>query len=355
MSAISTQFDKLVLIDRQNETPDTVSFYFHTSNQQPLDFKPGQFINIGLSIDQVDYYRSYSISSLPQENKIQLTIKRVPNGIVSNWLIDQLNIGDTIQVHGIAGHFNIIDTNNLNKHLIFISAGCGITPIMSMVRYLLQHQQERIQKISFIHCARDENNLIYETQINELAEKHSQFTPTFYIDQFVDANKCSLTRQQGPLDCQKLEQHLLEIAKEDSYIFLCGPTAFMEMIQNHLVQLDFNMDNFDHESFTPDTTFTNPHALNTQHVHTVSVPDFGVDIDAQEGETLLAVLEKGELPIIAACRSGICGSCKCQVIEGEVETHHKSVEQGLLTEDEVRQGYTLACSSTIKGTVTIKL
>ena len=81
----------LTLVESAFETTDTKSFFLHHPTGTP-DFKPGQFINIGVTIDGTTYYRAYSISSLPSDKLIQLTIKRVPGGAVSNWMIDHLNI-----------------------------------------------------------------------------------------------------------------------------------------------------------------------------------------------------------------------------------------------------------------------
>ena len=186
----------LTLVESVVETADTKSFFFRHPNGTP-DFKPGQFINIGVTIDGTTHYRAYSVSSLSSDKLIQLTIKRVPGGIVSNWMIDHLYAGDQINLHGIAGTFNIINSP-YKENIVLISAGCGITPVMSMARHLLSLSDERIKSIQFIHCARDEDNIIYFKELCKLSNEYNKFKLAFYCSRLTkksDTHEGLLQRQ----------------------------------------------------------------------------------------------------------------------------------------------------------------
>lgn len=122
----------------------------------------------------------------------------------------------------------------------------------------------------------------------------------------------------------------------------------MQDVHGYLSELGFDMANFYQESFTP--VATEPSAVSDETA-SVSVPDFAQTINAQKGQVLADVLEGAGLPLIVACRSGICGSCKCKVRKGSVS----STCLETLTQEEIEQGYVLACSSTIEADLEVQI
>lgn len=139
----------------------------------------------------------------------------------------------------------------------------------------------------------------------------------------------------------------------------------MQDIESYLKELEFNMDNFYQESFTPaiqsNTSLANSNTASAESQAEASadsngdvkvfVPAFGKEVEADVGTPLVDSLESASVPIIIACRSGLCGSCKCKVIKGSVE----SSSQETLTPEQIEQGYVLACSSTIQSDVEVEL
>lgn len=342
----------LTLVESVFETADTKSFFLHHPTGTP-DFKPGQFINIGVTIDGKAHYRAYSISSLPSDKLIQLTIKRVPEGTVSNWMIDHLNIGDQISLHGIAGTFNIIDTT-FRENIILISAGCGITPVMSMARYLISLNDNRIKSIQFIHCARDENNIIYFDELRKLSNEHNKFKLAFYCSR--PKKEPDSLIHKGRLNTDSLKTHLQDCF-DNSSIYMCGPDEFMDMVKTGIKASGFDMDHFHMESFAISCESPLPNNVSGHEGknHTVSVPDFSLEKEVTDGTILLDILEENSIPVVAACRSGICGSCKCKVETGKVERTVDAIANGTLTQEEIDEGYTLACSSRIVDDITVTL
>ena len=342
----------LTLVQSAFETADTKSFFFRHPNGTP-NFKPGQFINIGVTIDGKTHYRSYSVSSLPSDKLIQLTIKRVPGGTVSNWMIDHLNPGNPISLHGIAGTFNIIDSP-YRDNVVLISAGCGITPVMSMARYLLSLNDDRIKSIQFIHCARDENNIIYFKELCKLNHEYDKFSPAFYCSR--PKKEAGSLIHKGRLNADSLMAHL-KSCFDNSSIYLCGPDEFMDMVKAGIEASGFNMEHFHMESFaisckTPESDNISAHEGKN---HTVSVPDFALEKEVTDGTNLLDLLLENSIPVIAACRSGMCGSCKCRVQTGKIELTVDAIANGTLTREEIDEGYTLACSSRIVDNISVTL
>ncbi len=326
------------------ETEDTVSVLIAPENNpKGFDFKPGQFISLGLEIDGKTEYRAYSISSLPKQTAIQLTVKRVDNGKVSNHIVDNLNPGDMVSVLKPAGSFNSVD-NAPKRKVALISAGCGITPVMSMSKQWLAQQDE--MDINFIHMAKSPEKTIYFDELEQLDREFDQFDLKLLLK---DAKQSS--HAQGRLDSQWLTTLCDDILERS--VYLCGPVQFMQDMESNLRDLGFDMAHFYQESFTPAEAEESVEgaASTTDGSVTISVPAFGKEVELESGATLVDALEGAGLPIIVACRSGICGSCKCKVTEGEVVR----TSQETLTADEIEQGYVLACSTTVKSSVEVEL
>jgi len=353
----------LVLVKRELETHDSMSFTFAAADQTLFDFKPGQFVTLAVEIEGKTHYRAYSISSVPQQKQLRLTIKRVPDGLVSNWLADNLSIGDSLSALNIAGQFNSSDCKHKSK-LLLISAGCGITPVMSIAKTLLAHNSDA--DIEFLHCARDKDNIIFHDEMLTLLAQHKNFNVQLLLensDGFASfsannsaTNRTALSHQTGMVSKDVIQQLYPDL--QDRTIFLCGPVGFMKAVENIAQESDFGMANFFQESFTPaaDNKQQDQLSLNASGVSDAAtvmlyVPDFSVEKEVVQGSSLLELLENNGVPIIGACRAGVCGSCKCKVTKGKV----KSTSSETLTAAEIEQGFVLACSSTVEGDLAVAL
>ncbi|MFW8630201.1 FAD-binding oxidoreductase [Vibrio natriegens] len=333
-------------IDKYFETHDTVSIKLAELTESLLfQFKPGQFINLGVEIDGKLEFRAYSISSVNEDDHLQLTIKRVAGGKVSNYIVNSLLLGDTVQALPPAGEFNCIDhppvLHDGKTKALLISAGCGVTPVFSMAKHWLNNQDESNVDIEFLHIARSPEETIYYDQL----ETFGAVYPNFHLKLLLK-NREGTLHPQGRLDADWL-QTLVPDFKQRT-VYLCGPSQFMQDVHGYLSELGFDMSNFYQESFTP--AATEPSAVSDETA-SVSVPDFAQTIYAQKGQVLADVLEGAGLPLIVACRSGICGSCKCKVRKGSVS----STSLETLTQEEIEQGYVLACSSTIEADLEVQI
>lgn len=333
-------------IDKYFETHDTVSIKLaEPTGSLRFQFKPGQFINLGVEINGIIEFRSYSISSNSGETYLQLTIKRFDYGKVSNFIIDSLAIGDTVQSLPPTGDFNCIDHPpkpiNGQTKVLLISAGCGITPVFAMAQHWLNNQ-ENID-IEFLHIARSLADTIYLKQLETFSALYSQFHLNLLLKEYE-----SNLYQQGRLNSQWLSTLFPDI--NNRTVYLCGPNQFMQDTQEYLNELGFDMNNFYQESFTPVQTPSPNHLLGNDDV-CIYVPNFSQTIIAKKGERLSDVLEHAGLPLILACRSGICGSCKCKINKGNLSSSSKMN----LTDKEISQGYVLACSSTIDSDIDVNI
>lgn len=336
----------LVLEQRKFETHDTASFFFRAPEPAVFHFKPGQFVTLRVEIDGRAHARSYSISSLPGQDCLQLTVKRVAGGLVSNWLIDHLQPGNALWTYGVAGAFNIQDCQP-REEVLMISAGCGITPVMAMSRALIADEGADVKKIDFLHCARDGRNVIYLEEMLSLAEEMPSFREHLLLER-QGTRPVSKREHAGLISLEKLQAICPDY--KNRTVYLCGPAGFMEAVETILRSSGFDMEQLFKEEFAPKND--NDEALLGSDIKfTVTVPGFTMGQKARQGDILLDVLERASVPIIGACRSGVCGSCKCRVTKGAVE----SASHATLSVEEQAHGYVLACSSKVIGNVEIAL
>ena len=333
---------RLTCVERWQETHDVTSFRFQGEQSVKFHFKPGQFITLMLNINGKAVARSYTISSSPSRPySIVVTVKRIEDGVVSNYLVDHLLPGDSITARGPDGAFNLVDIE-ADKYL-FLSAGSGITPMYSMSRWLTDTQIG--SDIAFFHSAKSPQDLIFHQALQLLAQRHEHFSLDY----------CLETGELADMDCYQGRLSLVSLASavadyKERTIFVCGPGPYMQAVKNMLEQAGFDMTRYHQESFgdapmmVSQLTPTTASAQFMLHIGDVKTPLFAE-------QTVLEGIEAEGLPIIAACRSGVCGACKCKVVSGETE----SSSQMTLTAEDIASGYILACSTKIKSNVNIAL
>ncbi|EGR0517547.1 hybrid-cluster NAD(P)-dependent oxidoreductase [Vibrio cholerae] len=350
MSAWAEQDNEtLVCVRKWQETPDCVSFELADPHRERhFNFKPGQFANLGFSINGQTVYRSYSISSQAQQPYLRFTVKRVAQGLVSQHVVDELKLGDSVAAMKPQGRFNSTDCAPKSRVLL-ISAGCGITPVMAMAKAWLAESSDKqndAREIDFLHIARNPEQTIYWQELQQLAAQHSNFHLKLLLK---DAGESGFA--QGRLTQETLIEQVPDVLERS--VYLCGPEGFMQDVSGYLQALGFDMADCHQESFSPEMTLINEEdsAPTVRQQVKIRVPAFGVEVDAPSEKVLLEALETGKLPIIAACRSGICGSCKCRVLDGRV----RRLSQETLSEEEIEQGYVLACSTLAESDVELAL
>lgn len=339
------------------ETPNCISFTLSAQAQQQnvvFDFIPGQFITLGVEIDGKLEYRAYSISSMPNQSEIQLTVKRVDGGKVSNYLVDNMETGHLVSILKPAGEFHL--NQPFNDKIVLLSAGCGITPVMSMAKTLLADVNNTTD-IHFIHAATQLDQIIYHQELLSMAHQYPRFQLNIMLE---DASGSDYL--QGRLTQAALKQYCVDISQRAA--FLCGPVGFMAAMKENLQALGMDMSLFYQESFTPAESLQPELHLNPvsdgQKVEekaqaiseaTVFVPAFGASISAALGSALIDALEQAKVPVIAACRSGICGSCKCKVTKGD----YTRTSTATLTDQELKEGFVLACSCQVHSDLEVVL
>jgi len=338
------------------ETQDVRTFCFMAEQPVLFFFKPGQFVTLELEIDNQPVMRSYTISSSPSiPYSFSITVKQVPGGKVSNWLHANLKVGDELVVHGPVGNFNSIDYPA--EKVLFLSGGVGITPLMSMTRWLFD--TNAAVDVEFVHSARAPRDVIYHRELVHMFSRIPEFKLHIICESKEDIGE-AWAGYRG-----YLTQPLFELMVPDFMdreIFCCGPTPYMNAIKNILRSNNFDMDHYHEESFgaTPvevredvrelaEQAEVDAENVDTSELHCIEFASTGKSVRIQPEETVHSAASKLGLHIPKACGMGICGTCRVALKSGEVEMEHN----GGITEEDVEEGYILSCCSRPKGDLVV--
>jgi ferredoxin-NADP reductase len=321
-------------------TADVKAFRFVDDAGHPMDYKPGQFVTLELELDGKKIFRSYTMSSTPtQAAYFELTVKRVEGGAVSNWLCDHLQAGATVRMTGPHGKFSCAPKPR--KKLLFLSAGSGVTPMLSMARWIRDQQQNDLlldTDVVYFHCARTAQDLMFGAEVDAMANANPRFV-----------HHTSLTRSNkkdrwhgltGYLDAAMLKSIAPDFAEREVYV--CGPTGFMEGSKALFQQAGFAMTHFHEESFG---TATNVQASGGS----VRFEASGIEVECSGQQSILELAEQCGVAIPSACRTGDCGECKVRTVSGEALMTNCAG----LDPHELEDGMVLSCVSFVNGRVVV--
>nr|WP_087049179.1 hybrid-cluster NAD(P)-dependent oxidoreductase [Caballeronia ptereochthonis] len=362
--------ETLVCCHVRQETHDVKSFFFKAPGERTFVFEPGQFITLELDIDGEQINRCYTISSAPtRPHTISITVKRVPGGKVSNWLHDNMVAGSTVRVLGPSGEFTC--ARHPARKFLFLSAGSGITPLMSMSR--AHHELGEDADIVFLHSARTPDDIIFARELELIASNQQNFRTAFVCER-VGA------RTSWPGVTGFLSLPLLKLIAPDFLereIFTCGPAPYMKAVRDLLDEGGFDRKRYHEESFSFETVAEVASQLTTAHVGEALATDtdfaeareqavgfepapaepveaapvetkFKVnfaksrrDIECGSGEHVLDAAKKAGVRLPSSCTQGMCGTCKVKLVSGEVSMKHA----GGIRQREIDQGMVLLCCS----------
>jgi nitric oxide dioxygenase len=223
------------------ESDEITSFYLRPDdNGELLAFHPGQYIGVRLVIDGEEVRRNYSLSAMSNGREYRISVKREPNGKVSNHLHTQVNENDAVELFAPAGDFKLEDSD---KPLVLISGGVGITPTLAMLQAALNTDRP----VHFIHSARHGGVHAFRDAIDQLAARHPKLKRFYCYEQrrAEDADAHGI----GYLDETRLDAWLPKTRDVDVYFL--GPIAFMKAIKKHLKTIGVPESQSRYEFFGP--------------------------------------------------------------------------------------------------------
>ncbi|MDB5997030.1 MAG: FAD-binding oxidoreductase [Pseudomonas sp.] len=303
-------------------------------------YKPGQFLSFRVPCAGKLLTRCYSMASSPYADALpKVTVKRVSDGRVSNWM-NEVQVGDWLEVLPPAGHFCLKDEQSADRPLVLFGGGSGITPVFSILKSTL-HTSTRPVKL--IYANRDEASVIFKDELCQLIKAHPD---QLHVVHVLDSVQGFLTDAQV--------RHLLRDSAGGDY-FICGPGPFMDTVERTLQALGESAERIHVERFVsppdPDEllaqeTLAREAALGSScEFLTVELDGQPHEIACRPGETLLQSCKAAGLDVPSSCEEGFCGACMCVVQEGEIQLARNDV----LSAKELAEGWTLACQSRPTG------
>ena len=295
------------------ETPGAKTIRLVSPQGYLPPFQAGQYIALAVEVDGIHTSRPYSLSSPPnQTGYYEITVRRVPDGLVSSYLLDELRPGDTLRSSGPEGcfHFNPLFHD---QSMVCLAGGSGVTPFMSMVQEIADRGLERTVHL-FVGNQNLEQALFHE-RLTALAARHGNINYYPVIETPPD----NYEGRQGLITSEIIKQVLGEV--EGKTFYICGPQAMYDYCLPRLRELGVPNRKIRKEAYGPPLKAWEqtgwPSGVAPQDTFKVRVKT-GEEFEAPAREPLLASLEKNGLIVPSLCRSGECSRCRIKLLAGRV-------------------------------------
>ena len=351
------------------ETPDvrTLRLMSADGGEFPFVYQPGQFINIQLMIDGKRVNRSYTLASSPtRSDACELTIKREPSGLASRYIHESLRVGDVLPVSGPSGKF--VFTGDSASGVVLIAGGVGITPVMSILRYLTDRAWTGA--IHFLIVAKTEQDLIFRDELRWLQSRHPNLHVCITLTR--TEPQSMWTGNRGRATAELMTRVIPNLAQLP--VYLCGPNEMMDATTELLLQLGVPSSQIHTEAFAgkkstatnaepdimpltesaPGTFSATSTAMSKQTAKvgasTIRFSRSGHSTQIDADTTILEAAEALSIEIPYECRSGICGQCKTRLLAGTVQMDCEDA----LSAAEKASGFVLACQARPQSDVNVE-
>ena len=319
------------------ETQDSKTFIFEDSQCRSFDFKPGQYATFKFQIDGKLCPRAYSICSTPtRPHNIQITVKRVLGGLVSNWLNDMMKPGSEVEIADICGDFNYLDIP-ASKPLL-LCGGSGVTPVMSMLQYITDVVDQT--DVAFVYFSKSPKDIIFRDQLEFIAKRFGNIKVHLVVDD--SSEDADFGGTTGQISADLMRRLVPDHAERE--IFMCGPEGFMKAARATAQKITVAAIN--EESFGEKIVIEDKNAVGGEIYFALS----GKNGAYAPGETLLEAALNAGIWIESSCQQGVCGNCKVKMTHGEVDM----LDLGGLPDDERAEGFVLACCSRPRGAISLE-
>jgi uncharacterized protein len=348
-----TGWRPFVLDKRAPESETITSFYLKPKDGKPLPpFQPGQYLTVQVKIpgQAEPAVRTYTISDAPNKSYFRLSIKREqepgrPPGIVSNWFHDRFDVGDELFAKSPNGQFSLGTSDSVpltgtgtaftqmipilralfkgsayrqikdTRPVVLISAGVGITPMISMLNALIAKRFKG--PVFFLHGARNGNEHAFAGHVRSLGRTHEN----------IKVHVVYSRPRSDDLSGENYDSHgrigmeVIQAVVPNPYgdFFLCGPGIFMKEVYEDLAQWGVELERIHFEFFGPSTVaFGNATLPKTSDRHRIYFHPDNKPFAWDGTSTLLDCALSHGLKPRYGCRSGVCGTCACRLLKGKV-------------------------------------
>lgn len=337
---MSTQFYTLPVREVKRETNDTVSISFSVPENLSgtFKFKPGQYLTIKKQLGGQEVRRSYSICTSPSQHDLRVAVKRIEKGLFSAYATQDLKAGDSLEVMAPMGNFILKSDSSATGEHVFIAAGSGITPVISMIRSLLE--DEKGNKVTLYYSNKTESDIIFKSELNSLVANYSNFNLHYILTR---SNQTGLLH--GRIDQAKLESIYAANHQGSGIlgVYVCGPHALINLAKDFFVSKGLPASAIHFELFTAVTA--EPKAASGAQVNaamTVIIDDEPYNFTlSSSGKSILQAAQDAGADVPFSCKGGVCCTCKAKVLEGKASMDLNYA----LEPDEVEAGFILTCQA----------
>jgi ring-1,2-phenylacetyl-CoA epoxidase subunit PaaE len=332
-------FYKLHIKEVKRETPSAISVAFTVPNElQPVyKFIAGQYINLKLTLDGEEIRRAYSICSSPNSDELRIAIKSVKNGHFSKFANENLKVGDLLEVSLPEGRFTFEPAFDKQKNYAGFVAGSGITPVMSILKSVLESEPN--SSFVLVYGNKSPEETIFHQELHDLQLHYVGRLFVHYV--YSQSNHGDLF---GRIDKSAVNFVLNNKHKEKEFdkYYLCGPEEMINLVSNVLATHNVADKKIKFELFTTSksaTSETNSHNGHTKI--TVMVDGDEATFEMSQKQTLLEAALKQGIDAPYSCQGGICSSCLARITNGSAEMKKNSI----LTDGEIAEGLILTCQA----------
>jgi ferredoxin-NADP reductase len=313
------------------ELPDTATFFFSEADGKAIRYKAGQFITFIFAHHRQEIRRSYSLSSSPDESLLSVTIKRIPNGEISRFLLTKVKVGDVLNAVEPAGRF-IVSDFEAEKDIFFFAAGSGIVPVFSQLKYILMRAGK--SRVTLIYSSKNQDAVLFKADLDALAAIHPGRLKIIYL---LSSNASRLNN----LIAEKLVRENIHFDMNEAAFYLCGPFEYMRMVKLTLGYMGIEPPQVRKETFVLETVPVTGGVLNFAP-RKIRIHFNGEmhDLLVGENQSILQAALQNNIQLPYSCGAGICSSCIALCKSGKVTM----VKNEILMDTEVEEGWILTCT-----------
>ncbi|QLE01009.1 ferredoxin--NADP reductase [Galbibacter sp. BG1] len=313
-----------------------ITFEIPSELQNEFQFIPGQYITIKKELNGTELRRSYSICSGKDEEGISVGIKEMPDGTFSKYA-QTIKVGDELEVHPPEGRFTFEANTQKGDHIAAFVAGSGITPIISIVKEVLQNTDKNFL---LVYGNKSLEETMFHSTLLELLKQY----PDRLSAQFV----YSQTEEEGAL-FGRIEKSTINFILKNKHketpfdaFYICGPEAMIETVKATLGENDIAQDKIHVEHFTTSDDHSAPETIEEGKTKVkVIIDDEETEIMMDRKQRVLDAVLEEDLDAPYSCQGGVCSSCVARLTEGKVEM----AKNQILTDAEIEEGLILTCQA----------